>query len=130
MKQIQKQKFQNYSGFTLLELLVVLSILALLAGVVGPKVMDQLSKSKVKTAKVQIEELSAALDMYKLDVGRYPKSEQGMRALIEKPNDTKHWNGPYLKKNVMPQDPWMNDYIYVSPGKNGDFDLYSFGPDP
>lgn len=116
-------------GFTLLELLVVLGIIAMLAGVVGPQVMKHMGASKTKTAIVQIADLSAALDMYKLDVGRYPTSEHGLQALIEKPNDVDRWNGPYLRKNRIPVDPWQQPYFYKSPGEHGKFDLYTFGAD-
>jgi general secretion pathway protein G len=118
-----------HSGFTLLELLVVLGIIALLAGIVGPQVMKHMGASKTKTARVQIEDLSASLDMYRLDVGRYPKTEQGLQALVEKPGDAKRWNGPYLRKTKVPQDPWLVDYLYQSPGTHGKFDLSSYGAD-
>ncbi len=119
----------DQKGFTLLELLVVLGIIALLAGIVGPQVMKHMGASKTKAARVQVEDLSAALDMYKLDVGRYPTTEQGLSALVEKPDDGKRWNGPYLRKSKVPQDPWMEAYHYSSPGEHGKFDLYSFGAD-
>lgn len=124
-------KIQNpqNQGFTLLELLVVLSILALLAGLVGPQVVKHLGQSKAKAAKVQIEELASALDMYNLDEGKYPTTQAGLAALIEKPADASHWNGPYLRKNKVPQDPWSKDYHYASPGQHGKFDLYSYGAD-
>ncbi|HIE53986.1 MAG TPA: type II secretion system protein GspG [Chromatiaceae bacterium] len=111
-------------GFTLIELLVVLAILAMLAGLVGPRVMDALGSSKSKAARVQIEDLSAALDMYRLDVGNYPQS---LNALVEPAGD--NWNGPYLKKKKVPKDPWGNDYQYRFPGEHGDFDLLSWGAD-
>ena len=116
-------------GFTLLELLVVLGIIALLACIVGPQVMKHMGASKTKAARVQIEDLSAALDMYKLDVGRYPTSEQGLSALVEKTANAKRWNGPYLRKIKVPQDPWVQNYNYRSPGKHGKFDLFSYGAD-
>ena len=116
-------------GFTLIELLVVLAIIGLLAGLVGPQVMKHLGESKSKTARVQIEDLSAALDMYRLDVGRYPTTGQGLEALIEQPADVKKWNGPYLRKKKIPQDPWGQEYRYTSPGEYGKFDLYTLGLD-
>ncbi|MDT4331247.1 type II secretion system major pseudopilin GspG [Methylomonas sp. MED-D] len=116
-------------GFTLLELLVVLGIIAMLAGIVGPQVMKHMGASKTKAARVQIEDLAAALDMYKLDEGRYPTQQQGLLALIEKPSDAKRWNGPYLRKEKIPQDPWNVDYHYVFPGQHGKFDLFSYGAD-
>ncbi len=122
-------KRSRLAGFTLIELLVVLAIIGLLAGLVGPQVMKHLGGSKTKTAKVQIEELSGALDMYRLDVGSYPTSEQGLKALVEKPGNVSIWNGPYLRKNKVPQDPWLKDYKYVSPGQHGKFDLFSLGAD-
>ncbi|MCF6252759.1 MAG: type II secretion system major pseudopilin GspG [Methylococcaceae bacterium] len=117
------------NGFTLLELLVVLGIIALLAGIVGPQVMKHMGTSKTKAARVQIEDLSASLDMYKLDVGKYPTTEQGLNALVEKPADIKRWNGPYLRKTKVPQDPWVQDYHYASPGEHGKFDIYTYGAD-
>ena len=116
-------------GFTLIELLVVLAIIGLLAGLVGPQVMKHLGGAKSKTAKVQIEDLAGALDMYKMDVGRYPTTSEGLQALVEKPSSARSWNGPYLRKNTVPQDPWIYDYHYVSPGEHGNFDLYSLGAD-
>ncbi len=130
MKKIMmKRRKKAEQGFTLLEMLVVLGIIAMLAGLVGPQVMKQLGGAKSKTAKVQIEDLSATLDMYRLDMGKYPTSEQGLQALVERPDDAKRWNGPYLSKNKVPQDPWGTDYKYESPGQKGKFDLYSFGAD-
>ncbi|MCU7944606.1 MAG: type II secretion system major pseudopilin GspG [Candidatus Thiodiazotropha sp. (ex Cardiolucina cf. quadrata)] len=119
----------RYSGFTLIELLVVMAILAMLAGLVGPKVMNALGESKSKTARVQLEELSAALDIYRLDTGNYPRSHHGLRALVERVDGVENWNGPYLKKRKLPKDPWGADYIYSFPGEHGDYDLYSLGAD-
>jgi general secretion pathway protein G len=85
--------------------------------------------SKSKAARVQVEDLSAALDMYKLDVGKYPSSDQGLIALVEKPAIGKRWNGPYLRKSKVPKDPWVQEYSYASPGEHGRFDLYSYGAD-
>lgn len=116
-------------GFTLLELLVVIAILGLLAGLVGPQAMKRLADSKTKTTKLQIEELSAALDMYKLDTDVYPDNQVGLSALVRKPSGQNRWNGPYLRKSQVPKDPWNREYIYRYPGKNGTFDIYSLGAD-
>jgi len=116
------------AGFTLLELLVVIVIIGLLAAYVGPRYFAQLSKSERSTAKAQIESFGKALDTYRLDTGRYPTTEQGLNALVVKPNDETKWNGPYLQKAV-PPDPWGRAYIYSSPGKGGDYDLSSMGKD-
>ena len=137
MKQILRFKAQgerlkakkSLRGFTLLELLVVLGIIAMLAGIVGPQVMKHMGESKTKAAKVQIEDLAAALDMYKLDLGKYPTSEEGLKALIESPEGANRWNGPYLRKAKMPLDPWLQEYHYASPGEHGKFDLFTYGAD-
>jgi general secretion pathway protein G len=112
-------------GFTLIELLVVLAILALLAGVVGPQVFKALGGAQSRTAKVQIEDLSAAVEMYYLDMGQHPSNLEG---LINDPGGAK-WNGPYLSKNKVPLDPWGNAYQYKKPGDHGAFDIYSLGAD-
>jgi len=117
------------SGFTLIELLVVLVILGLLASLVGPRIMKNLGESKSKTAVLQIEELSTAIDLFKLDAGRYPTTSEGLQALIEAPSGLNSWNGPYLRKKVIRKDPWGIDYHYVSPGDNEPFDLFSYGAD-
>lgn len=121
--------YEYLRGFTLIELLVVLLILGLLASIVAPNVMSRLAGAKSKTARVQIEELGAALDLYYLEAGRYPTSDEGLKALVEKPVDTTAWNGPYLKKSNIPNDPWGNVYHYESPGSHGPYDLFSLGAD-
>jgi len=115
-------------GFTLLELLVVMVIIGLLAGYVGPKYFSQVGKSEIKAVRAQIDALEKALDQYRLDVGRYPTSEQGLAALNSRPSGESRWQGPYLRKDV-PSDPWGTAYQYKSPGEHGDFDLFSFGKD-
>jgi general secretion pathway protein G len=115
-------------GFTLLELLVVMVIIGLLAAYVGPRYFAQLSKSERGVAKAQIESLGKALDAYRIDTGSYPNTEQGLAALMVRPNDSTKWNGPYLQK-ALPPDPWGRPYIYRSPGTGGDFDLLSYGKD-
>ncbi len=124
-----RHRLRTRAGFTLIELLVVLAILTLLAGLVGPRVMDALSDSKTKTAKLQIEDLGAGLDLFSLDVGRYPSTNEGLQALVNDVDGIKKWSGPYLKKKVVPQDPWGNDYQYRFPGENGPYDLFSLGAD-
>lgn len=116
-------------GFSLIELLVVLAILGLLAGLVGPQVMKFLGGSKTKTAKLQIEELGAALDLFHLEVGRYPTSNEGLVALVERPASAPNWNGPYLKKKLVPKDPWGYEFIFRSPGEHGAYDISSLGAD-
>ena len=116
-------------GFTLIELLVVLVILGLLAGLVGPQIMKHLGDSKTRTARLQIEELSATLDLYRLEVGRYPNEEDGLQALVEKPLTAAKWNGPHLRKKTVPVDPWGYPYHYRFPGELFAFDLLSLGAD-
>jgi len=116
-------------GFTLIELLVVLMILGLLAGLVGPKVLKYLGGAKSDTAELQIAEFGAGLDLFHLEVGRYPTTDEGLAALVVEPTGVTNWNGPYVKKNKIPEDPWGNSYHYHSPGDNGDYDLYSLGRD-
>jgi general secretion pathway protein G len=114
-------------GFTLVELLVVLAILALLAGIVGPRVLGQLGGAKSKTASVQISDLEKTLELFKLDVGRYPTAEEGLDALVKQPANAAGWTGPYLKGGV-PVDPWSHPYVY-KPGPGGTFEILSLGAD-
>ena len=115
-------------GFTLLELLIVIVIIGMLAAYVGPKYFTQLGKSERTMAKAQIAGLEKALDTFRLDVGRYPTTEEGLAALVNKPGAVTQWNGPYLKKEV-PLDPWGHPYQYQSPGASSDFELRSYGKD-
>ena len=117
------------AGFTLLELLVVLVILGLLAAVATPQVLKYLSRARTQSAALQIHDLSAALDLYRLDVGHYPSEEEGLASLVEAPATTANWNGPYVKKREMLKDPWGHPYNYLIPGQHGDYDLYSLGAD-
>jgi general secretion pathway protein G len=116
-------------GFTLIEMLVVLTIIGLIMGLVGPRVIGYLSESKVKTARIQVDAFAAALDLYYLDSGSYPASGDGLGALVKKPDGASSWNGPYLKSNVVPNDPWGRPYVYVFPGQHGVYDLMSLGPE-
>ena len=127
MNSRNEKKWQ--AGFTMIELLVVLVILGLLASLAGPKVIGYLGGAKSDTAKLQIEEFGASLDLFKLETGRYPTSQEGLPALVQAPAGLTGWNGPYLKKKAVPKDPWGNDYRYVSPGQHGAYDLSSLGAD-
>jgi general secretion pathway protein G len=115
-------------GFTLVEILVVMIIIGLLAALVGPKLFGKVSGAKLKAAKAQIELFGTALDTLRLDVGRYPTTEEGLKALREKPSGAEGWQGPYLPKEI-PVDPWSRAYVYRSPGEHGDYDLISYGLD-
>jgi general secretion pathway protein G len=116
-------------GFTLVELLVVITIIGLIMGLVGPRVLNYLTESKAKAAKIQIESLSSALDLYFLDVGRYPNTSEGLTALVKRPGGSAAWNGPYLKGGLVPLDPWGNPYVYRSPGEHGSYDIISYAAD-
>ena len=115
-------------GFTLVEMLVVISIIALIMALVAPRVLNFLADSKVKAAKIQIQSLGSALDLYALDTGHYPSSSEGLDALMHRPSGETSWSGPYLKGNVVPNDPWGRQYIYRSPGDHGAYDIVSRGP--
>jgi len=118
---------QNKKGFTLIELLVVMVIVGLLAALVAPRLFPKLGKGKQAAAKAQIELLGQALDQFRLDVGRYPTTQEGLNALVVNPG-VPNWDGSYLKKGV-PADPWGRPYGYQSPGTHGEYDLYSYGRD-
>lgn len=117
------------AGFTLVEMLVVITIIGMIMALVGPRVLNYLSDSKVKTAHIQLESLSSALDLYYLDLGRYPSSGEGLAALSQKPGNAVGWNGPYLRGGTVPLDPWSHPYVYRSPGERGAFDILSYGAD-
>lgn len=115
-------------GFTLLELLVVVVIIGLLAGYVAPRYFSQVGKSEVQVARAQIDAFEKALDLYRIDMRRYPSNDQGLQALVAAPAGDANWKGPYLKK-ALPMDPWGRPYAYKSPGAKGDYEIVSFGRD-
>jgi general secretion pathway protein G len=117
------------AGFTLLEILVVIAILGLLIGLVAPAALRQLSGARSSVAKQSIERISSILDLYKLDVGSYPSGEQGLAALVQKPSGSENWNGPYLKGESLPMDPWNHPFVYRNPSERSghDYDLCSLG---
>lgn len=119
----------NNAGFTLVELLVVVAILAMLATFVAPRVIGYLGTSRAQVAKMQVEALVSALELYRLDNGAFPTTEEGLKALVERSASAQAWKGPYLKKQGVPLDPWGRPYIYKLPGEHGEFDVYSLGAD-
>lgn len=125
---VTRRTLRKNAGFTLLELLVVMVIIGLLAGYVGPKYFSQIGKSEVKATRAQIDSFGKAIDQFRLDVGRYPSTEEGLKSLITRPSNLTKWDGAYLSKNV-PLDPWGNPYIYKSPGEHAEYDLISYGKD-
>ena len=127
MKQSRNRQFgRSQTGFTLMELLVVLAILGLLMSLVGPQVLNQLGGAKTKTAGIQIKDLEQALEMYKLDGGRFPSTSEGLEALVKKPGNATGWNGPYLKSDV-PLDPRNREYNYKYPGERAEVDIFTYG---
>ena len=119
---------KSQAGFTLVEILVVITIIGLIMALVGPRVLNYLGESKAKAAKIQIESFSGALDLYYLDLGRYPNSNEGLTALT-RGNNAPGWNGPYLRGGVVPADPWGHNYVYRAPGERAPFDIISLGSD-
>lgn len=124
-----RNKRDKRGGFTLVELLVVLVILSLIMGLVGPRVLSYLSDARSKSARLQIESLSSALDLFYLDTGRYPTTSEGLDALVKRVPNVERWNGPYLSQNAVPADPWGNSYEYRSPGDTGPYEIISLGAD-
>jgi len=124
----EKRSRRGQKGFTLIELLVVVIIIGLLAALVGPRIFGKTTGAKQQATKAQIENFGMALDIFRLDTGRYPTSEEGLKVLREKPSGVERWEGPYLKKEV-PLDPWGKPYVYRCPGDHGDYDLISYGLD-
>ncbi len=116
-------------GFTLVEMLVVISIIGLIMGLVGPRVLNYLSESKVKAARIQLQSFGSALDLFYLDAGRFPSSSEGLAALVQRMPGVSAWNGPYVKGGNLPNDPWNHPYLYRSPGEHAPYDIISYGSD-
>lgn len=123
------ERCRDEAGFTLIEMLVVITIIGLIMALVGPRVLNYLSESKAKAAKIQIESFSSALDLFYLDSGRYPTTSEGLAGLVQRPGNDPAWNGPYLKTGMVPADPWGNAYVYRAPGEHGAYDIMSLGSD-
>src|SRR3954471_5148988 len=116
-------------GFTLVEMLVVITIIGLIMGLIGPRVLNYMSESKVKTARIQIQSFGSALDLFYLDAGRYPSTAEGLAALVRPAGGVAGWAGPYLKGGNVPNDPWTHPYVYRSPGLHAPYDIVSYGSD-
>jgi general secretion pathway protein G len=120
---------EKQHGFTLVEMLVVITIIGLIMGLIGPRVLNYLSESKVKAAKIQLQSFGSALDLFYLDAGRYPSTAEGLTALVRQTPGVASWNGPYLRGGNVPTDPWTHSYVYRSPGEHGPYDIMSYGAD-
>lgn len=123
------RKARRTGGFTLLELLVVLAILGLIAAFIGPEVLNLLSGAKADSAKIQMKNIEASLDLYRLDVGKYPNQDEGLDALVRAPGQAERWRGPYLRSAEGLKDPWGKPYNYRRPGRENEYDIFSFGAD-
>ncbi|RAI43579.1 type II secretion system major pseudopilin GspG [Rhodoplanes roseus] len=125
----RRARRRSQAGYTLVELLVVITIIGLIVALVGPRVLNYLGDSKVKTAKIQIQGFASALDLFYLDTGRYPMGSEGLAALVQRSAGAGNWNGPYLKGGAVPADPWGKPYVYRSPSEHGPYDIVSLGSD-
>src|SRR5580700_4717251 len=125
----RRQQEFGQQGFTLVEMLVVITIIGLIMGLIGPRVLNYLSESKVKAAKIQLQSFGSALDLFYLDAGRFPSTAEGLEALVRPTPGVAAWNGPYLKGGNVPTDPWSHSYVYRSPGERGPYDIVSYGSD-
>jgi general secretion pathway protein G len=122
-------RYAAQQGFTLVEMLVVITIIGLIMGLIGPRVLNYLSESKVKAAKIQLQSFASALDLFYLDAGRFPSTSEGLAALVKQTPGVSAWNGPYLRGGNVPNDPWTHGYVYRSPGEHGPYDILSYGSD-
>jgi general secretion pathway protein G len=129
LRRFRPRRTRYRAGFTLVEILVVITIIGLIMALVGPRVLNYLSDSKVKAAKIQIESFKSALDLFYLDTGRYPSTSEGLALLIQSNSAVSSWNGPYLKGETVPTDPWGHPYMYRAPGEHGPYDIISLGSD-
>src|ERR1700675_873912 len=129
MLRAQHRDRRDQRGFTLVEMLVVITIIGLIMGLIGPRVLNYLSESKVKAAKIQLQSFGSALDLFYLDAGRFPSTAEGLTALVQRTPGVSAWNGPYLKGGNVPNDPWNNPYIYRSPGERSPYEIMSYGSD-
>ena len=120
---------KHMSGMTLIEILVVLVLIGIVLGIVGGNFIGRGEKAKADAAKIEIGQIGQALDLYKLEIGKYPTTQEGLQALITAPSGTDRWNGPYWKNKAIPKDPWGNEYRYTAPGQHGPFDIVSLGAD-
>jgi general secretion pathway protein G len=128
-RRVRRSRRDGEGGFTLVEILVVITIIGLIMALVGPRVLNYLAESKVKTARIQIQSFASALDLFYLDAGRYPTSAEGLAVLVRPTGGIAAWNGPYLKGGTLPNDPWGRPYVYRSPGEHGVYDMISYGAD-
>jgi general secretion pathway protein G len=125
----RRQQEFGQQGFTLVEMLVVITIIGLIMGLIGPRVLNYLSESKVKAAKIQLQSFGSALDLFYLDAGRFPSTAEGLAALVRRTPGVAAWNGPYLKGGNVPNDPWNNAYVYRSPSERSPYEIMSYGSD-
>ncbi len=128
-RRIKVARDDPQSGFTLVEMLVVIAIIGMIMGLIGPRVLTSLNESRVKTARIQIQSFSSALDLFYLDTGRYPTSSEGLTALVRPASTIAGWAGPYLKGGNVPNDPWNHAYVYRSPGQHVPYEIVSYGSD-
>ncbi len=126
---MNRKRSHNQHGMTLIEILVVLVLIGIVMGILGGNFIGRGEKAKADAAKIEIGQIGQALDLYKLETGRYPSSSEGLQALVSAPAGASNWNGPYWKKSSIPKDPWGNDYRYTSPGQKGAYDIVSLGAD-